>query len=152
MTDSTWGLAMDGSRARVVQDLEKETKGFPLPEELGLEVEPHWPGEIMSDRPGQGHTSVGASRSALEHAPDPVLEARRDFCEEVLWFLGSHLRRGDFSRLVVAAEPRMLGLLRDRRNGVIAAAIVNEAPKDYLHLTASDLRARLRELVPNSLV
>jgi hypothetical protein len=84
----------------------------------------------------------------MDYASDPEREAERDFCEEVLWLLGSHHRRGDFDRLVVAAEPRMLGLLRDRRSREIAAATVAEVPKDYLHLAPAELRARLRELVP----
>jgi protein required for attachment to host cells len=151
VAQTTWGLAIDGARARIVRDLEEELHGAPVPEELGLEVRPHKLGEIMSDRPGRGHASVGSARSAMEYASDPVREAERDFCEEVLWLLGSHHRRGDFDRLVVAAEPRMLGLLRDRRSREIEAATVAEVPKDLLHLSPSDLRDRLRELVPSRL-
>ena len=151
MTRATWGLAIDGARARIVRDLEEELHGAPIPEELGLEVQPHKLGEIMSDRPGRGHASVGGARTAMEYASDPVREAERAFCEEVLWLLGSHHRRGDFDRLVVAAEPRMLGLLRDRRSREIEAATVAEVAKDYLHLSPADLRARLRELVPSRL-
>lgn len=151
MTRATWGLAIDGARARIVRDLEEELHGAPIPEELGLEVRPRKLGEIMSDRPGRGHASVGSSRTAMDYASDPVLDAERAFCEEVLWLLGSHHRRGDFDRLVVAAEPRMLGLLRDRRTREIAEATVTETPKDYLHLSPSDLRARLRALVPSRL-
>jgi protein required for attachment to host cells len=151
MTASTWGLAIDGSRARVVRDLEQQLHGAPIPEELGLEVRAQKLGEIMSDRPGRGHASVGASRSAMEYSSDPVIEAERAFCEEVLWLLGSHHRRGDFDRLVVAAEPRMLGLLRERRSREIAAATVAEVPKDYVKFSPADLRERLRELVPSRL-
>lgn len=151
MTESTWGLALDGTRARMVRDLEASVRGKPLPEELSLEVEARRLGEIMSDRPGRGHASVGAARSAMEYASDPVLEAERAFCEEVLWLLGSHQRRGDFDRLVVAAAPRMLGILRDRRSRDIAAATVAEVPKDLTHLSEAELRARLRELVPSRL-
>jgi protein required for attachment to host cells len=151
MARATWGLAIDGARARIVRDLEDDLHGAPIPEELGLEVRPQRLGEIMSDRPGRGHASVGAARTAMDYASDPVREAERDFCEEVLWLLGSHHRRGDFDRLVVAAEPRMLGHLRDRRSREIAAATVAETPKDLLHLAPADLRARLRELAPSRL-
>jgi protein required for attachment to host cells len=152
MTRSTWGLALDGARARIVRDLEESAHGAPIPEELALEVRPQRLGEIMSDRPGRGHASVGSARSAMEYASDPVLEAERAFCEEVLWLLGSHQRRGDFDRIVVAAAPRMLGILRDRRSRDMAAAVVAEIPKDLLNLSPADLRARLRELVPSRLV
>lgn len=149
VTRSTWGLALDGARARIVRDLEENLHGAPIPEELGLEVHPRKLGEIMSDRPGRSHASVGGARSAMDYASDPVREEERAFCEEVLWLLGSHHRRGDFDRLVVAAEPRMLGILRDRRNREIATATVAEVPKDYLHLAPAELRARLREIVPS---
>jgi len=151
VTRATWGLAIDGARARIVRDLEDTFRGAPIPEELGLEVHPRELGEIMSDRPGRTHASAGGARTAMDYASDPVREAERAFCEEVLWLLGSHYRRGDFDRLVVAAEPRMLGHLRDRRSREIAAATVAEVPKDYLHLAPADLRARLRELVPSRL-
>jgi protein required for attachment to host cells len=151
MTASIWGLAIDGSRARILRDLEEKAHGQPLPDELGLEVHPRPLSEIMADRPGRGHASVGAARSAMEYTSDPVREAERAFCEEVLWLLGTHLRRGDFDQLVVAAAPRMLGHLRDRRSDDIAAATVAEIAKDYTHLTAADLRARLREHVPSRL-
>lgn len=147
----TWGLAIDGARARIVRDLEQALHGAPIPEEVGLEVRAKALGEIMSDRPGRGHASVGSARSAMEYASDPVREAERAFCEEVLWLLGSHHRRGDFDRLVVAAEPRMLGQLRDVRSRGIEAATVAEVAKDYLHLSPADLRARLREIVPSRL-
>jgi len=149
VTRTTWGLAIDGARARIVRDLEVDLDGAPIPEELGLEVRPKRLGEIMSDRPGRSHDSVGSARSAMEYASDPVREAERDFCQEVLWLIGSHHRRGDFDRLVVAAAPRMLGLLRDRRSRDIAAATVAEVPKDYTHLAPADLRSRLRELLPH---
>jgi protein required for attachment to host cells len=151
MTRSTWGLAIDGARARIVRDLEVALHGAPIPEELGLETHAQRLGDIMADRPGRGHASVGSMRSAMEYASDPVREAERAFCEEALELLVTHLRKGDFDRLVVAAEPRMLGLLRDRRSREIAEATVAEVPKDYLKLSASDLRARLRDLVPGRL-
>jgi protein required for attachment to host cells len=149
VTRSTWGLAIDGARARIVRDLETNLHGLPIPEELGLEVHPRKLGDIMSDRPGRSDATVGGARSEMDYASDPEREDDRAFCEEVLWLLGSHHRRGDFDRLVVAAEPRMLGLLRDRRSREIAAATVAEASKDYLHLAPAELRARLREIVPS---
>ena len=151
MARATWGLALDGTRARIVRDLETELHGAPIPEELGLEVRAQRLGEMMADRPGRSFASVGDARSAMEYASDPEREAERAFCEEVLWLLGSHQRRGDFDRLVVAAEPRMMGVLRDRRNREIAEATVAEVAKDYLNLAPADLRTRLRELVPSRL-
>ena len=148
MRRATWGLAIDGARARILRDLEEDLHGAPIPEELGLEVKPLKLGEIMSDRPGRSQASVGSARSAMDYASDPVRDAERAFGEEVLWLLGSHLRRGDFDRLVVAASPRLLGVLRDLRSREIAAATVAEASKDYLHLAPAELRDRLRDLMP----
>jgi protein required for attachment to host cells len=151
MTRSTWGLAIDGSRARIVRDLETPLHGAPIPEELGLSVQAHRLGEIMADRPGHGHESVGLRRSAMEYASDPLRDADRAFCDEVLELLATHQRQGDFDRLVVAAEPRMLGHLRDRRSDAIAGATVAESPKDWTKLSATDLRDRLRDLAPSRL-
>jgi protein required for attachment to host cells len=145
MARSTWGLAIDGSRARILRDLEDAAESRPLPEELGLEVRPLCPSEMSADRAGPGDAAVSASADA---ASDAQRQAERDFCAEALWLVGTHLRRGDFDRLVVAAAPRMMEHLRDRRSREIAAATVAECTEDCTHLSPAKLRARLREHLP----
>ncbi len=151
MAKSTWGLALDGARARIVRDLEDSLDGRPVPSEIALEVKRRHTSDIMADRPGRTFSSGSEGRSAMEYSSDPVAEEERAFCAEVLDLLAAHLARGDFDRLVVAAPPDTLGRLREQRPKGIAEATVAEAPKDYLNLAAKDLRQRLGDLAPSRL-
>jgi protein required for attachment to host cells len=151
MANSTWGLALDGARARIIRNLEDRTEGKPIPGEIALEMKRKHAGDIMADRPGRAFSSEGPGRSAMEYGSDPVAEEERAFCGEVLDLLESHLGKGDFDRLVVAAPPDTLGRLRDQRSKRIAEATVAEASKDYLNLSPKDLRARLAEMMPSRL-
>jgi hypothetical protein len=128
MTTSTWGVALDGAQARILRDLDRDMPAQALPEELTLDLRPQGTSpapEACSDDAGDG----GA------------------FCQEVLWLLGSHLRRGDFDRLIVAAAPQVLADLRARRNRALDAATVAETAADLLHLSPQGLRDRLRDIL-----
>lgn len=152
MARSTWGLALDGARARILRDLEERLDGKPVPAEIALEIRRTHAADVMSDKPGRTQASSGTARSAMEYTSDPVEAAEHAFCDEVLDLLATHLDRGDFDRLVVAAPPRTLGFLRKRRPERLEKATVAEIAKDYLNLSAMEIRARLVELLPTRLV
>ena len=130
MTASTWGVALDGAQARILRDLHLDMSAQALPEELTLDLRP------------QGAAPAREAPVADHEASDGGA-----FCQEVLWLLGSHLRRGDFDRLIVAAPPRVLAELHARRNRTLAVATVAETAADLLHLSPQGLRERLRNLL-----
>lgn len=130
MTASTWGIALDGAQARILRDLHLDMPAQALPEELTLDLRPH-----------------GADPAREAPVTDHEAGDGGAFCQEVLWLLGSHLRRGDFDRLIVAAPPRVLAGLHARRNSALAAATVAETVADLLHLPPQGLRDRLRDLL-----
>lgn len=151
MPESTWGLALNGARARIVRNLEDRHDERGIPEELAVEVKPHHLRDVMSDKPGRSFSSGSSARSAMEYASDPVEEEKRAFCDEVLELIGAHLKAKDFDRLVVAASPDMMGLLRDSRDRAVADATVREATKDLTHENAKRLRHLMQEMVPSRL-
>lgn len=148
MASSTWGLALNGSRARIVRDLENRRDEEGLPEELGVEMKPQHLRDIMADKPGRAMSSHGTARSAMEYSSDPVEDEKRAFCDEVISLLSEHLGTG-FDRLVVAASPEMLGILRDRRGDTLEKATVCEMDKDLLNHDRKSLRHSFQDMMPS---
>lgn len=145
MDKPTWILVADRQRARIFAT---DSRNAPWQELTDLvHTEARLPErELQQDRPGRTFDSHGPGRHALETKRSP-----RE--QEALYFVGQiveHLRKAhsnnEFSRLVVCAEPRLLGLLREAMPAPVAAAIVEEVHKDLTQLKhADEIRAHLPE-------
>ncbi len=100
----------------------------------------------MSDRPGRSFSSTSRHRSSMEYGSDPVKDRHRDFARHLVEQLARH-RVGDaFDRLIIAAEPRMLGYIREFLDPRLAAVVADEIPKDFVKLP----HARLVEAITAS--
>lgn len=137
----TWVLLIDAAHARVLRRPERhpETATAPLETILDLATRHRPLREIMADRPGREHSSVGHGRSAMEYASDPVRDETRRFAQAVLADLEDRLANDEFSRLIVYAPPRMLGILREEMPAALARTVAAEHAKDVLKLPERDL-------------
>ena len=78
--------------------------------------------------------STGSRRSAMEYHSDPVRDGHQAFARRLAGELSAHRRSDDFDRLVLVAEPRMLGMLRDAFDTRVKAAIIDEIDKDLVKM------------------
>lgn len=89
---------------------------------------------------GQGNSPSSVTASAGE---DPSQQHAEVFAATV----ASTLQRGfdaqRFDELVVVAAPHFLGLLRKAFAKPLAAAVVRDEPKDFVHFTNDDIYQRL---------
>lgn len=137
-SDSIWAVAINATRARVLRDLME--RGTVRPAELVMRAEHRHLRDIMADKPGRSFTSTHQGRrSAIEYGSDPLKEDQRDFVRQVTALLETHRLAGDFDKLVIAAEPSVLGLLRGEMPPRLARTVVAEFAKNLLHLSAQDL-------------
>lgn len=143
MTDrAPWVLVMNATRARILRGV--TAKGTVEGEELVLRAEHHRLKDIMADKPGRSFSSgSGGRRSAMAYGSDPLEEDSREFLRRIIDLLESHRRAGDFSRLVVFAEPHVLGLFRAMVPGGLAACIGTSAALNLVHLEPRDLAERV---------
>jgi len=134
----TWILIADGARARV---LENTGPGRGLNEVPGLEVtgENLRAGEIMADRPGRAFASAGHGRSAMEPSTDPVEKQEADFAKSLADMLDEKLAKKAFDRLIIAAAPKALGVLRKAISSQVQATIMTEKAKDLTRIPNADL-------------
>jgi protein required for attachment to host cells len=102
--------------------------------------------DIDSDVQGRAFDRMTAGRHALSSSESPHERVAKAFARG----LADRLRRGRlerrFERLVIAAEPHLLGLLRGALDTVTARMVVASVAKDLEQVPADELAAHLPEL------
>ena len=142
-------IAADGARARMFL-LQKDAAlqaGSRLIEKLGL---------VNTDNMARGpdapqvRSERNTSRQAGPVHPQDAerdrhrIEVERRFAREIAAHASSMAKAGGANKLILVAEPRMLGLLRRPLRAAIAKGItVSEIARNHTHLTPSRLHQRL---------
>lgn len=104
----------------------------------------HQQGIYADPRGGKNRTAGGQSHGYDEHRQrfDDEMEAR--FARDIVKYLDALIRRNGTRRLILCAEKRMLGFLRQALNGRVSREVrVIEVPKDLAKLNVRDLHDRL---------
>lgn len=124
-----WIVVADAARARLFG----RKKKFSPMEELDTLLHPESRlrrDELVTDRPGQVQESHGHGESANEPTSDPKDVEAETFARELADKL-SHARvEGRFDHLVLVADPRFLGRLRQRLDGDTRQRVVAEVAKE----------------------
>lgn len=138
----TWILIADGGRAYVV---ERKRAADGLKKVPGLTFNgPHkLSRDIGTDKPGRAFSSVGSKRAALDDDKRLAREAEEKFLGAVVDHIDESLKGGAFERLVLAAPPRVLGVLRKRLSRRLSKALYGEIRAD---LVKADLGQVARQL------
>ena len=141
----TWALVMNGVRARILRGVAD-----------GDGEEPY---EIVS-RAALRHLRDVLARKADPDDPsaidrrhmegDPVVRDMQEFAAETGALLERHHRAGDFARLALFAEPRMLAILRSELPATLRRAIVLELPLNLVTLPEQELLQRVRTHLGNT--
>jgi len=112
--------------------------------------------ELASDRPGRmpdqgGHpgnvggaiTNVRGQSSAMEET-DWHRVAEHRFAEDLAERLIDWVGKGRFDRIVIVADPRTLGVLREAYGDKLGSVLVAEVDKDLTNLTLPDMAKVLK--------
>lgn len=143
----TWILIADAGYARLVRQLRADRETGERLEDLFFHYNEMPLRQIKSDRPGRSFSSTSRHRSAMEYGSDPVRDRHRQFARKLVQYLARHLDSQDYDRLVLVAEPRMLGLLRHELTEPLRAVIVEEIGKDLVKLPHDRLLESLSEVI-----
>lgn len=87
-------------------------------------------GEILADRPGRGHESLGHGRFALSTQTDVHLHEIQIFAHQIVDVLKKAKAENAFERLIIIAPPQFLGELRQLMPDNINRCIHKEFKKD----------------------
>jgi protein required for attachment to host cells len=142
----TYILIADGARAHI---LLSEGRGKPLTEVLGseqrLDLKPDH--EISAERPGRVHESANMERHAIER-DDLHRREKERFAQSLAAGLDRRLADGEYDRLVVAAAPETLGVIRSALSEKVRAVIMAEIAKDLTKLPNTEVKAHLSDNLP----
>jgi len=108
-----WVLVADSAEARLFT---RDKKFGPLTErEDFLHPQSRLHGhELETDRPGKTFASHGYGQSDNEPPTEPKQYEAETFARQLAHALDTARARGDFEHLQIVAEPKFLGLLRER--------------------------------------
>lgn len=147
MTATTWILAADGNQARLLKGVNLLKDDPQNPEQEVFRWEPKKAQDIMADKPGRSHSSVGAGRSAMEYSSDPVREEQQKFTAEIASRIDDYAAEGAFDRLVVCAAPQTLGDLRSRLSDKARTLTTAEIDRNLSNLPTQKLISSVRSIM-----
>jgi protein required for attachment to host cells len=144
---TTWILAADGNQARLLKGVNFLKDEPQSPEQEIFQIKTKRVQDIMADKPGRSHSSVGHGRSAMEYSSDPVREEQQKFTAEVASKIDGYAQEGAFDRLVVCAAPQTLGDLRTMLSPATRDKTTAEINKDFSNLPTDKLISSVRSVM-----
>lgn len=106
--------------------------------------------DLESDRSGDSFTGTRASggRRAMHHEKSAHEHLIERFAREVADELGRARAEGLFGALILVAEPKFLGLLRDALDPTTALRVVNSVTKDLVAVAPRDIASHIADVLP----
>lgn len=151
MATTTWIIAADASRARILQVMDRDGRLDEVEDFVNPSARLHERDMTTDAEPRfNGHGGVGKAGSGRTGGPGNDREAKRKGEYETEVFvrqLGDYLDKARnahrFDRLHLIAPPRFLGQLRKELAGEVQKLVSDELPKDLSGLDTRELEQRL---------
>jgi protein required for attachment to host cells len=142
----TYILIADGARAHL---LLSEGRGKPLTEvpDSDIRVDLKADHDLTTDRPGRVHESANVARHAIERE-DLQRKEKERFVQSLAEGLDRRLANREYDRLVIAAAPETLGIIRSALSDKVRASILAEVAKDLTKIPNPQIRSHLGEDLP----
>ncbi|VAW13209.1 hypothetical protein MNBD_ALPHA09-824 [hydrothermal vent metagenome] len=138
----TWIVLASGKGARILLN-DGVGHGIKPVEGAVLTHDPKRDSDVYSDRQGRVHDRVGTARHAAERPTSGAEQDRRAFAGEIAAYLDKYGHKGSFNRLIIIAEPSLLGLIRAALSPSVADRVVAEIAKDLTRAETPALLAAL---------
>ena len=145
---TTWVVVADHTRARFFQT---ESSSSPLDE---FDTLVHEEGrmhdrEMTSDLPGKVKNPGGLGGGhAFEQETDPKKHEAEVFATQIVHSIERAHNTNRFDRLIVVADPSILGLIREHMPNHVKTHISLELNKNLANLSAADIRTHLPAILP----
>ncbi|WP_161594594.1 host attachment protein [Marimonas lutisalis] len=142
----TWALVIDGVKARILRGILDGRSPAEAPAEL-VNKSRHGHLRRTFEAGHTHHTSASASRDCKSEAIRSDME---EFAIYVCSFLDSHRLARDFDQLAILATPIMLDLLKQKMRPPLRRTVYFECAASLVHLSESDLRQKVAEILSTS--
>ena len=119
--NGTWIAVVGGHKSYLFEKTKKA--------EISLIQEIHADLDEQHEKPGRTFNSTGNTRHAIEPHTDRREVERQDFSKRILENLSEGLKQNKFEKLILIAEPKMLGILNQHLDKNLASKIQESFPK-----------------------
>ena len=149
---TTWIIAADSSRARVLQVADREEKLLEIEDLLNPEARMQ-NRDLQTDGEPRfnGHGGVGKPATAPTGGPGsdreaqgPVEHSVKVFAREIGRYLDKARTEHRYDELVLIAPPKFLGALRGELGKEVEKLVADDVPKNLAWLNARDLERHLK--------
>lgn len=137
---TTWIVAADASRARILQVLEREQRLVEVEDLLNPEGRLH-EREVVRDAHPRFRGSAGPGSDREE--PATIAHEVEVFVRRIGEYLDKARTSHRYDRLHLIAPPKFLGQLRKELGKEVQKMVSQELPKDLSWLSAHDLERKL---------
>lgn len=97
--------------------------------------------DLISDRPGRAFDRFGKGRHAMSPEESARAHELQTFAHDIAQYLAKEQSAGNFSKLVLVAEPSFLGHLRRKLSAPLKRTLCCEVPKNPAEFDQQRLRA-----------
>ena len=112
-------------------------------------TEKHKPSRQLGEaKPGRSYASTGSARSAMENHSDPHDQAEANFAVHLASALDLLAKAEGADRMILAAAPKILGVLRKAMTPQTEKMIIATLHKDLVKTPVHDLAAHFKEHLP----
>jgi protein required for attachment to host cells len=139
----TWVVVAEGQHATVYHN-DGPNKGLQVVEGLGGHRDGARSHDLVSDKPGRSQGSVGANGGAsMTPRTDPHEQEEARFTAGLAGEINHAALEKQFDRLILAAPPRTLGILRKSLSSHATERVIFELDKDLTKSSRDDLAAHV---------
>ena len=147
MSQSTWSWVVvgDSSSARIFK-FDRHADAWTLVEKITGDGTGADSGTADFGRKASEHKGALHGHGNIENVGKETTERR--FAHLLAHVLERGMTENAFGRLILVAQPKLLGELRENLSRGLQAKIVAEISKDYVHLGTNELREQLIGSIP----
>ena len=141
-----WVLVANSGQARILE-MQRKPYEFHQVSELFSETQHLTNKEIVSDASGRVYHTQGPGTHSMKPRSDPHEQAEEQFSRGLAEKMEKAAQLGRFDQLLVVADPKTMGRLRQRMNRSLAGKITDEVALDLVGLPLPQLESRLRDVL-----
>jgi protein required for attachment to host cells len=141
-----WVLVANSGQARILE-MQRKPYEFHQVAELVSESQHLTNKDIVSDASGRVYHTQGPGTHSMKPRSDPQEVAEDQFSRGLAQKMEKAEQLGRFEQLLVVADPKTMGRLRQRLNKAVAGKIADEVSLDLVRLPLPQLETRLRSVL-----
>ncbi|MCE3254865.1 MAG: uncharacterized protein K0R25_359 [Rickettsiaceae bacterium] len=103
------------------------------------------------EKPGRTFDSMGAGRHAVEPHTDYHQIEKQEFATKILEVLSNGSRHNKFEKLILIADPKMLGIINNHLDKDLASKVQESFPKNFAEMEIREIEEHIADMIDKKL-